>query len=55
MSATVLFPRLSISLIRGNVILLALSAMVKEFLFFMSLAALTASGFLIALHVLARG
>lgn len=31
LAACILFPRLSISLIRGNVVLLALSAMIKEF------------------------
>ncbi|KAL8286871.1 hypothetical protein RQP46_003877 [Phenoliferia psychrophenolica] len=52
LAGCVLFPRLSISLLRGNIVLLALSAMVKEFVFFMGLASLCASGFLCSLYVL---
>ncbi|KAM0755022.1 hypothetical protein T439DRAFT_322080 [Meredithblackwellia eburnea MCA 4105] len=53
LSACILFPRLSISLLRGNIVLLALSAMVKEFVFFMMLVSLCASGFLCSFYVLA--
>lgn len=55
LAGCVLLPRLSISLIRGNIVLLALGVLVQEFLAFMLLASLTASGFLVALWVLGRG
>ncbi|GAA5866603.1 hypothetical protein JCM3774_004027 [Rhodotorula dairenensis] len=51
----VLLPRLTISLLRGNVVLLALSKMIREFSVFMGLAFLTASGFLCTFRILSRG
>ncbi|SCZ99402.1 BZ3500_MvSof-1268-A1-R1_Chr3-1g05994 [Microbotryum saponariae] len=50
----ILFPRLTISLLRDNVVLLALSAMVQQFLQFMILVAFTASGFVATFYVLAK-
>lgn len=55
LAGCVLFPRLTISLIRGNVVLLALGEMLVQFCWFMLLASLTASGFLCTLWILARG
>ncbi|GAA5878989.1 hypothetical protein JCM1840_007406 [Sporobolomyces johnsonii] len=55
LAGCVLLPRMTISLLKGNVVLLALSKMVSEFVVFMSLAALTASGFGLTFYVLARG
>ncbi|ORY79327.1 hypothetical protein BCR35DRAFT_321483 [Leucosporidium creatinivorum] len=55
LAGCILFPRLTISLIRGNVILLALSAMIKEFVLFMGLACLVGAGFLCTLFILGRG
>ncbi|KAK4058401.1 hypothetical protein OIO90_000559 [Microbotryomycetes sp. JL221] len=55
LAACLLFPRLTISLLRGNVVLMALSAMIREYLVFMALACLTASGFLVTFVLLSRG
>ncbi|BGP06427.1 Calcium channel YVC1 [Rhodotorula toruloides] len=55
LAGCVLLPRLTISLLRGNVILLALSKMIREFSLFMGLAFLTASGFLCTFRILSRG
>ncbi|KPV76498.1 uncharacterized protein RHOBADRAFT_13190, partial [Rhodotorula graminis WP1] len=55
LAGCVLLPRLTISLLRHNVVLLALGAMIKEFTIFMGLAFLTASGFLCTFRILSRG
>ncbi|GAA5925097.1 hypothetical protein JCM1841_005785 [Sporobolomyces salmonicolor] len=55
LAGCVLLPRMTISLLKGNVVLLALSKMISEFVVFMSLAALTASGFGLTFYILARG
>ncbi|KAM0788384.1 hypothetical protein ACM66B_001522 [Microbotryomycetes sp. NB124-2] len=55
LAGCLLFPRLAISLLRGNVVLMALSAMIKEYIVFMALASLTASGFLVTFVLLSRG
>ncbi|KAK4698715.1 hypothetical protein P7C70_g7555, partial [Phenoliferia sp. Uapishka_3] len=52
LAGCVLFPRLGISLLRDNIVLLALSAMVREFILFMMLVALCSCGFLCSLYVL---
>ncbi len=49
LAACVLLPRLAISLLKGNVILLALTAMIREFAWFMCLVVLMASGFAVTL------
>ncbi|GAA5851423.1 hypothetical protein JCM9279_001062 [Rhodotorula babjevae] len=55
LAGCVLLPRLTISLLRHNVILLALSKMIRDFCAFMCLAFLTASGFLCTFRILSRG
>jgi len=52
LAACVLLPRLAISLLKGNVILLALTAMIREFAWFMALVVLMASGFAVTLYSL---
>ena len=49
LGACVLLPRLAISMLKGNVILLALTAMIREFFYFMVLVVLMASGFAVTL------
>ncbi|GAA6028025.1 hypothetical protein JCM8097_001836 [Rhodosporidiobolus ruineniae] len=51
----VLLPRITVSLLKDNIVLLALSKMVKEFVVFMFLTVLTASGFLVTLRILSHG
>ncbi|GAA6058818.1 hypothetical protein JCM10212_001934 [Sporobolomyces blumeae] len=51
----VLAPRLMVSLIPDHVVVMALGRMARQFALFMVLAALTASGFLVTFHILARG
>ncbi|GAA6000259.1 hypothetical protein JCM10207_007928 [Rhodosporidiobolus poonsookiae] len=51
----VLLPRVTISLLKDNVVLLALSKMVREFIVFMGLSVLAASGFLVTLRLLSHG
>ncbi|GAA5821372.1 hypothetical protein JCM11251_004592 [Rhodosporidiobolus azoricus] len=51
----VLLPRVTISLLKDNVVLLALSKMFSEFVLFMGLTVLTASGFLVTLRILSHG
>lgn len=53
--ACFLAPRLTISLVHDNVVLMALAAMTREFLVFMALASIVASGFLVTLLILGRG
>ncbi|GAA5998265.1 uncharacterized protein JCM10292_001085 [Rhodotorula paludigena] len=55
LAGVALFPRLTISLLKHNVVLLALSKMIREFSVFMGLAFLTASGFLCTFRILSRG
>ncbi|BGP38496.1 hypothetical protein JCM10450v2_002444 [Rhodotorula kratochvilovae] len=55
LAGCVLLPRLTISFLRHNVVLLALSKMIREFSVFMGLAFLTASGFLCTFRILSRG
>ncbi|GAA6052710.1 hypothetical protein JCM3770_007186 [Rhodotorula araucariae] len=55
LAGCVLLPRLTISLLRHNVVLLALSKMIREFSVFMGLAFLTASGFLCTFRILSHG
>ncbi|GAA5855910.1 hypothetical protein JCM8547_000410 [Rhodosporidiobolus lusitaniae] len=55
LAGCVLLPRVTISLLKDNVVLLALSKMVREFVVFMGLTVLTASGFLVTLRILSHG
>ncbi|GAA5909443.1 uncharacterized protein JCM6883_003946 [Sporobolomyces salmoneus] len=55
LAGCVLAPRLMIALIPDHVVVMALGKMTRQFALFMVLAALTASGFLVTFHILARG
>ncbi|GAA5962819.1 hypothetical protein JCM3765_001532 [Sporobolomyces pararoseus] len=55
LAGCVLAPRLMVSLIPDHVVVMALGRMARQFALFMVLAALTASGFLVTFHILARG
>ncbi|KAG9315069.1 hypothetical protein JVU11DRAFT_4181 [Chiua virens] len=53
--ACILIPRLAFFAIANNVVILALRAMISDFLFFMCIAATCFSGLLLTLHTLASG
>ncbi|GAA5934795.1 uncharacterized protein JCM15063_003068 [Sporobolomyces koalae] len=55
LAGCVLAPRLMVSLIPDHVVVMSLGKMTRQFALFMVLAALTASGFLVTFHILARG